>query len=132
MKKIFLVCLFFGISCSPGSIDEFRLEGEWIAKSILERLQKVESLSDLVKEGPRLKKEFALLVKVMIEAKKYRFENPEEEAPMPIRLEVSEALKQEFIRVYQFEGCAEVMEGLQRESLHRLDYHLTRSEALKS
>ncbi len=128
----FFALLIFCVSCSPSSMAEFQLEGEGIAKTVLARLQEVESVSDLVREGPRLKKEFASLVKVMIEAKKYRAENPEEEAPVLVRLEVSEALKREFIRVYQLEGCAEVMEGLQRESLHRLDYHRMRSLLQKS
>ncbi len=128
----FFALLIFCVSCSASSMAEFQLEGEGIAKTVLARLQEVESVSDLVREGPRLKKEFASLVKVMIEAKKYRAENPEEEAPVLVRLEVSEALKREFIRVYQLEGCAEVMEGLQRESLHRLDYHRMRSLLQKS
>ncbi len=126
------ICILLITSCSPSSIDEFQLEGEDIAKELLKELVKVHSLSDLKREGPKIKKEYLHLVDVMIAAKKYQNRHPNDEVPGQIGLEASEALKKEFIRVYQLEGCSELMEALQRESLHKLDLFHLRSEAMKT
>lgn len=131
MRKKICALLILLVSCSPGSLEEYQLEGENIAKALLRHLERVESVGDLIKEGPKLKKEYALLVQVMIAAKIYQNKHPDEEVSEPIGLEVSEALKNEFMRIYQLEGCQEVMEGLQRESLHKLDLFHKRSQALK-
>ncbi len=132
MRFQIFALLFLFISCSPNSVQEYQLEGEGIAKAILKRLERVQSISDLEREGPRLKKEFAALVNVMIAAKEYVERCPLEEAAEPPSLEVSNALKREFMRVYQLEGCLELMEALQRESLHKLDLHQKRLEAKKT
>jgi len=130
-KKIFALLIILS-GCSPSSLEEYQVEGENIARAILKHLEKVESVSDLVREGPKLKKEYALLVQVMIQAKKYQGGHPNEEVSEPIGVEVSDALKKEFMRVYQLEGCQEVMEGLQRESLHKLDlFHRRLQTVLK-
>ena len=119
-KKIFiLVVLLYG--CSPSSLEDYHWEGENIAKAILYSLEKVESTHDLAHEGVRLKKEFARLTRLIIAASKYQSKHPSEEIRELIGFEVSEKLKKEFIRIYQIEGCQQVMEELQRESLHRLD-----------
>ena len=131
MRKIYFVLLLILSACSPNSIQEFQFEGEGIAKKLLHELARVHSLSDLKKEGPNLKKEYAHLIDVMIAAKKYQDRHPDDEVPSQIGFEVSEALKKEFMRIYQLEGCAEVMEALQRESLHKLDSYHQRREALK-
>lgn len=120
------------VACAPHSMEEYKLEGEGIAKSLLKQLEKVHSVNDLVETGPRLKKEYAKLLQLMVAAKKYQNAHPEEEVGDPIGLEVSDALKREFIRIYQLEGCSDVMEALQRESLHKLDLSYRRLEGLKT
>ena len=132
MWKIFLVLAFLLSSCSPSSSREYQLEGEDIAKAILKRLERVQSAGDLVREGPKLKKDYAKLVQVMIAAREYQERCPLEEVALQPRMEVSDALKREFMRVYQLEGCHELMEALQRESLHKLDLHQKRLEAKKT
>ncbi len=125
---VFLFC----VGCSPSSIEEFQFEGEDVAKGLLKELGRVYSLSDLKKEGPKLKKEYEHLARLMIAAKKYQNRHPNDEVSGLIGFEVSEALKKEFMRIYQLGGCSEVMEELQRESLHKLDLFHRRSEALKT
>lgn len=132
LREIIIGSLLFCGGCSPSSIEEFQFEGEDIARGLLKQLEKVHSMSDLKREGPKLKKEYASLVEVMIAAKKFQNRHPDEEVPRIQRLEVSEALKKEFMRIYQLEGCAELMEALQRESLHKLDLYHRRLEALKT
>ncbi len=131
MRKKFLVFLVFFVSCSPGSIKEYQIEGEDIAKNMIKILERVESVNDLERDSLKLKKEIAALVKIMIEAKKYQNSHPEEEVREPINFEVSEALKKEFMRIYQLEGCQDAMEALQRESLHKLDLYHRKLEGLK-
>ena len=132
MRKIYFCLICILVSCSPNSIEEFQLEGEAVAKELLNDLVKVQSLKDLKSEGPKLKKEYNQLVEIMIAAKKFQNRHLGDEVPGHIGLEVSEALKKEFIRIYQLEGCLEVMEALQRESLHKLDLYHQRSEARKT
>ena len=132
MRNIYFVLLFFFAACSPSSIEEFQLAGEGIARGLLKQLEKVQSISDLKREGPKLKKEYAHLAQVMIAAKKFQNRHPDEEMPSLKRLEVSEALKKEFIRIYHLEGCSELMEALQRESLHKLDLYHRRLEASRT
>jgi hypothetical protein len=132
MRKKFLFFLFFLASCSPGSIKEYQIEGEDIAKNIIKILERIESVSDLERDSLKLKKEFISLVKVMIEAKKYQNNHPEEEIRASVSLEVSENLKKEFMRIYQLEGCQDVMEALQRESLHKLDLFHRKWEGTKT
>jgi hypothetical protein len=132
MRKKFFLLIFLLISCSPASPKEYQYEGEDVCKSILKILQKIESVSDLNREGVRLKKEYAKLVKVMIEAKKFQLRHKEIELIAPSNFEVSQALKSEFIRIYEIEGCQEKMEALQRESLHKLHQYQRRTEGFKS
>lgn len=133
MRKKIWVWVIFLSACSPHSLEECQQDGETIGRAILKELQRVESVGDLVRVGPRLKKEYAKLVWLIIAAKKYQDILPQENFSEAIGFEVSESLKKEFIRVYQLEGCQEVMEGLQRESLHKLDlYHKRLQVILKN
>ncbi len=132
MRNFYFVLALILVACSPSSIEEFQFEGENIAKRLLKQLEKVHSVSDLKREGPKLKKEYAHLARLMIAAKKFQNSHPNEEEPGLEGLEVSEDLKKEFIRIYQLEGCLELMEELQRESLHKLDLYRLRLEARKT
>jgi hypothetical protein len=126
IKRIIL--LFICIACSPSSREEYRLEGEDIGRGIVKILQRVHSAGDLKREGPRLKKEYAKLVDLMIAAKKVDGRLEDFDSESVSSNSVSEALKAEFMRVYQLEGCAELMGPLQRESLHKLDLYQKRWE----
>ncbi len=123
IKRILL--LFICIACSPSSREEYQLEGEDIARGITKILQKVSSASDLKREGVRLKKEYAKLVALMIAAKKDEGRLEDSDSEFVRSTTASDALKAEFMRVYQLEGCQELVEQISRESLHKLDlYHL--------
>lgn len=132
MRKKFFCALVFLTSCSPGSIREYQIEGEDVAKNIIKILEKVESPQDVERDSLKLKKEYAALVKIVIDARKYQQNHPGEEVRGPISSEVSDKLKKEFIRIYQIEGCQDVMEALQRESLHKLDLYQRKSEGMRT
>jgi hypothetical protein len=132
MRKKFFCALVFLTSCSPGSIREYQIEGEDVARNITKILERVNSPQDLERESLKLKKEYALLVKVIIDAKKYQNNHPEEEVRGVFSSEVSDSLKKEFMRIYQIEGCQDVMEALQRESLHKLDVYHRKWEGMRT
>ena len=121
MKSLFFLMLIC-VGCGPNTAEEYQSEGERIAKRILVQLERVESLADIKREGPKLRQEFWQLTTLMITAREHGIAHPEESVSQG-RGEISEALKQEMMRVYRLEGCQEAMEELQRESLHRLDLH---------
>lgn len=111
----------FLASCGPSTPEEYRCEGESIIRLLCKDLQKVESASDLKTEGPKIKKRFAELTRLMILAKKRQLSHPDEWMLEQPSTYLSDELKTEFIRIYQLDGCQKLMEDLQRESLHRLD-----------
>lgn len=114
----FLIALWL-VSCAPTSMEEFRQEGESIVLSLIQCLEKIETPADLKAESPRLKKKFAELADLMAAAKKCQLKTPKKDALEP-NLEISDSLKAEFVRIYRIEGCQEIMEEIQRESLHSL------------
>lgn len=118
MRWLIFALLF--VSCGPASMEEFQCEGERVALALTRDLEKVESLQDLKAESPQLKKKFAELVDLMLAARKYQLKHPDEEAPNEPNLDISNSLKAEFVRIYRIEGCQEIMEEIQRESLYRL------------
>lgn len=116
---IFLLVMLSG--CSPSSMEEYRFEGESLVRSLIEECQKIESKEDLLLEKPRLKKKFDKIVDLMIAARKFQVKHLDSEIPVDLRLAASNALKEEFIRIYKIEGCQSLMEDIQRDSLHKLD-----------
>lgn len=117
-----LSCFLIGCmtGCSPSSLEEYYYEGESLGKELLRDLESIQTAADLYQNQAKLKKRFKMLVKLMIAAKEYELSHKEEELSFSPNRHMSEALKKEFIRIYQIEGCQEMMENLQRESLHKL------------
>ena len=102
-------------------MQEYRYEGESIARSILYDLVDVHSKEDLILLTPSLKKKFSKLTDLMLIANKYHKNHSEDEENEEIDHRISDALKEQFIRIYQIDGCQEVMEEIQRDSVHRLN-----------
>ena len=111
------------MGCSPGSLSDYRHEGESACRDIIGDLQKIEKREDVARLEPVLKRKFEKLVSVIIEARKFQIKYPEEALALPIALEsdVSDLLKEELQRVYRIEGGQEIVERAQREAMLRLD-----------
>lgn len=120
MKGCLFLFFILCSSCSPTSLEEYHYEGENLAKEIAIELAKVHTEEDLLSRAPRLKKKLSAMVDLMIKARKLQ-KKKEEEPFLQGSQEASDFLKEEFIRIYQIEGCAETMQEIQREALHRLD-----------
>lgn len=119
---LFFVFLFFS-SCSPHSLEDFQHEGEAHLRILCRELNKIDSREVLAQAEPRLKKIFNRLVDLMIEARKYQREHPEEQISEGALCDhfLNEALMLELKRVYQLEGAREIVESAQKEALIRLD-----------
>ncbi|MBS0615863.1 MAG: hypothetical protein JSR58_04850 [Verrucomicrobia bacterium] len=114
MRFLFFLLLLCA-SCSPESSDDFRHEGEAIARALVDELQEVENRQDLLKASPKLKKLFEQLVDLMIAARNAQME------PQLDSTEMSQVLQAELKRIYRMEGGREVIEKAQKEALLRLD-----------
>jgi len=126
MKKmaLALVCLMVVVAgCSPGSLKDFRLEGESICRDIIDDLQRVETRDDIARLEPVLKRHFEKLVSIIIQAREFQIKYPEEALAFqgPQDAEVSDIMKEELQRIYRIEGGKEIVERAQRESMLRLD-----------
>ena len=121
MKRFLFFCVLFLTGCAPGSLEEYCFEGEGAVRKIIEECKKVHSKEDLILHKSRIKNDLAHLTNLMIAAKKFQMKNPEEEITLNLSHAASNQLKEEFVRIYKIDGCREVMEEIQRESLHKLD-----------
>lgn len=121
---MWMYCALFLLlwSCSPSSMSDFRHEGESRFRTIVQTLQQIEDREQLLRAEPTLKKHFELLIALMIEARKYQQNHPEDalleiDQSLPIEAELQEELR----RIYLIEGAREVVERAQQEALVRLD-----------
>ncbi len=121
MKMLFLFIVISLISCTPTSIEECRYESENISRSLLKDLEKVESLNDLIIRKSKLTKKFAILVDVIIISKKYGSNHQFDEIENKEDQYLSDLILEQFVRIYKIDGCKELMEDIQRESLHKLE-----------
>lgn len=121
LVKLCLLGLLWG--CSPSSTGEFRVEGGTQMGLLLRDLKKIETLEQLVLAEPVLCTRFEELADVMIAARAYQSDHPEEEWPEVDEAGLQALLKEELKRVYGIEGGREIVERAQQEALIRLDAH---------
>jgi hypothetical protein len=121
MKRFLFLGILFLSGCAPSSPEEYCFEGEGAIRKIVEECKKVHSKEDLLLERPKIKRNLMRLTDLMIAAKKFQMKNPEEEVTLNLSQAPSNQLKEEFLRIYKIEGCREIMEEMERESLHKLD-----------
>jgi hypothetical protein len=117
MKTYFIIFLLFLVSCSPSTLSEWRVEGVSVIRDLVEELKEVPDLKSLEGKKATIKKKYSKLVYIMIEAEKYE----EEENTFLPESFYSDALKAQYIRLYEIEGCRELLFQMQKESLHKLD-----------
>ncbi|MCH9617032.1 MAG: hypothetical protein SP4CHLAM5_00080 [Chlamydiia bacterium] len=122
MKTYFTILFLFLVSCSPSTLSEWRVEGVSIVKDLVEELKEIDDFKSLQAKKASIKKKYNKLVGVMIEAEKYE---QEQNTFLPESF-YSDALKAQYIRLYQIEGCKELLFAIQKESLHRLDLSITK------
>lgn len=119
LSRFLILVLLVG--CNPTSQVEWRFEGEAATKELVSQLEKVESLEDLQREAPKIKKSIGKIVDLAIAAKKYQISHPDMLEASFDSTHISDLLKNEISRLYQIDGATGIMEELERDSLHRLD-----------
>lgn len=118
---LFLISLLLLGSCAPSSLTDFQKEGEALSKQIAQDLREIDSREELIRAVPLLKKRLNALVDLMIAARKFQSEHPEECLPETEEYVASEDLLKELKRIYRIEGGREIIEAVEREPLFRLD-----------
>lgn len=75
----------------------------------------------MIRAVPQLKKHFEELVDLMILARDFQENHPDEVMPLLAENTISNLLEQELRRIYMIEGGREIIENAQQEALVRLD-----------
>ncbi len=121
------IVYFFTVSallcgCSPHSTEEFQREGEAQMALLVQDLQAIETREQLTRASPLLKKHFESLVALILEARRFQEENPDDVGSDALEPGISSlCLEEELRRLYQMEGGREVIEKAQQEALIKLD-----------
>jgi hypothetical protein len=124
MKALYLVIISGMLcGCSPHSTEEFQREGETQLSLLVQDLQAIETREQLTTAAPRLKKHFESLVALILEARRFQEENPDDAGSESVVEPgiFSLRLEEELRRLYQMEGGKEVIEKAQHEALVKLD-----------
>lgn len=124
MFYIFALMLWVFLSgCNPHSVEDFHHEGQAYSRALIRDLQKVHTREELAQSASHLKKHFEKLVDLMIRARTFQEEHPEESLCVPFQSEttISDELEEELRRVYLIEGGRQIVERTQQEALVRLD-----------
>lgn len=118
MKKI-LTLLLILLGCSPSSLEDYQREGEALCRMIGLDLQKIHTKEELQKALPHLEKQFDKLVDLMIQARRFQQEHPEDVSFY--EGVAGDALRLQLERVYGLEGGRDFIEQAQHEPLLKLD-----------
>lgn len=120
MKKYFLwiFIVFFYVSCTPTSKEDFEMEGRSLAKSILKDLRSVQTLEDLKSIHSQLEEKYLQVADLMIESTKQGTTIHSDDHLDP---SISDQLLQEYQRIYQIPEGRRIMEEIQSRGLIRLD-----------
>jgi len=123
LKIILILNLLFLCSCSSPSSEGFREEGRSVNKSIIKKLQLINSREELISNSTELENLFIRLVDVMIEARKYQ-ENTSLNEEIPLQKKdhlLSDKFRGELNRIYRIPGAKKIIEKAQQPALNRLD-----------
>ncbi len=113
-------------ACSPSSMEEFRFEGESIALKLTSDLQEVDTLADLEKIAPKIKKRLDKLTDLMLKLNKYQAKSHEKIQGNPPFV-IGEGLKNEMKRVYAIEGCRAYFEEISSDALQKIQLNFRES-----
>jgi hypothetical protein len=123
-KQLMLFCVFFTLffmGCTPCSQEEFRAEGEAIARSLVQHFEKVHTKQDLERAAPHLLRQYVKLTKLILQAQDHPAHTSDMQEYMWENSEVMEKLLQQMQRLYTIAGMKEDIEKIQYEALVYLD-----------
>jgi len=117
IHKIIYLILLFCYSCGATSASDFRKQGERVSRELLIELEEVYTQKQLLERSSAIQKKIEQLVDLILEARRSHCE-PSQLVGMQ---NASMQLQRRLQELYAIDGCQEVIEDLQRESLRRLD-----------
>lgn len=120
MRIFFLFLLFFLQGCSPSTKDEWRLEGISVVRLLIKELEEIDGFIDLEKRQKTIKKKYLSLVDIMIAQDLCS----DESLAVLTDTFYSDALQKQYVRLFQLEGCRDMLFSIQKEALHKLDKHV--------
>lgn len=127
MRFFFVSLIFFFLtSCSPPSLDDYHEESKSLVHALSEVLKHTQTRDELIENMPQLKRLFNNLVDVMIACHQCQNKMPRKALTAEEHRQ-SDALRQEINRLCRIQGCRELIEQCQEESLHKLDKYLSRT-----
>ena len=109
-----LLILVVLTGCGPHTAKDCRREAEGTMRSLIRVLEQVETREDLLAREGKLKKIYAKMADLVVEAERLGG------TAGPPNGELNERLKEELVRVYALPGGREIVERAQGEALHRL------------
>ena len=101
-------------ACGPHTAKDCRREAEGTMRALIAQLEQVETRDDLLAKEAKLKKLYAKMGDLVVEAERLGG------TARPPDGELNERLKEELVRVYGLPGGREIVERAQGEALHRL------------
>lgn len=116
--SIFLYITFISVcltSCSANGLEDVQEEAHTVMKQMTELLSRVETREELLKKKSDLKKYYDQMAKILIEAN--HFDDAEEDK---IFLSSSKGLLAALAKVYEIDGCKEIIEQCQVTALRTL------------
>jgi len=131
-KKYILLFSFLLLfsSCSKTTVEDYQEEGLEIVRVLVHELHKIDNRQQLLESSLKLENLFNELVDLMIVAQEFQKHSPnQKETPYKTHL-LSHRLRLELNRLYQIEGCRQLIEKYEEQALHRLDFYEKRKNSL--
>ena len=132
MKHLSILYLILSLlcSCGPSSIEEYKSSAAAINRQIYQELKTVQTREELLSKQIFLKKKFIELAEVIIAAAEYSQKHPDtelnEQHGYPEH--VASLLREELERIYQIDGCREIVEKSQEMGKEKLDTYERRKQ----
>ncbi len=108
-------------SCQSDSRESFQRSGKQLTSRMAELLSGVDSRQACLERESELESLYlqyaALIVRAEAFLKKHPMDLSDDDS-------VSEVLRRELLRVYEIDGCREIVERAQREAIHHLNKKL--------
>lgn len=122
LKLCLLLLLLFFTSCRSSHLDDYQEEGEAIIRSLIQELKKIRTKEQLMASTNKLKLLFDRLAETMIAAETYLHSHPEVDRAVLSgpNHELSDQLRGELNRIYQFDGGRQFIEQCEQKALLRL------------
>ncbi len=123
LTYLLLLLLIFALSgCGRNSLEDFRLEGEEVAYTLIQELRKIRTRDQLRNSSGKLQRLFNDLADIMIAALEFRQKHPGlEKNLLPFNNKLNNQLRFELNRIYKIEGGRQIIEKCEEQALHRLD-----------